>query len=78
MCHVYLMAKRALVTSLVMWYISGAPRVFDGKCALVTRLFSVPRLFNRTSVHNKSVRNKEDILHIINFYTRKMCTCMRV
>ena len=41
-------------------------------------LSSVPRLFNRMSVYDKSACNKEDTLHIINFYTHKTCVCMRV
>ena len=34
--HVYLMGKHALMTSLFMWCMTGAPCVFNGNCVLVT------------------------------------------
>ena len=34
-----MMVKHALMTILFVWCMSGAPSVFDGKCALVTGLF---------------------------------------
>ena len=47
----------------------------------VQQLFSaynLQQLLNRMSVYDKPVCNKEDTFHIINFYSRKMCKCMRV
>ena len=79
--HMYSMAKRALVTSLFVWRATCGRWLPER--ALVTSLLmwcmsSMPRLFNRTSAYDKYACNKEDTLHIINFYSRKTCTFTHV
>ena len=39
--HVCLMVKRALVTSLFVWCMSGAPHVFDSKMCAFDELIRV-------------------------------------
>ena len=77
----YLMVECVLVMSLFIYLHHVCLTV--NKTSLMINLFmwwvsSVSQMFNHTSVHDKAKFNKEDVLHIINFYSLKTYICMHV